>query len=171
MAKTKAKCCHSHDTHPTDKKRNERLRFIIWPWLWWLGIAQRYQIEWSWANKIDPGPWSSGQPDVEAAAAEGMGHYPYRTIVITISRKAFDRLDDEQVEEMLLHELMHADLFWPLRRIVNRMTETLVDKSDRVEYGTLEEAAADLVKHWLLRMKPKDGLKLLLEEQAHGKNL
>lgn len=148
----------------TKKGREERLRRILWPWLWWLGIHQRYKVTWCWVDKLESGPWMKGQVDEDSAAATAYGQYPYREVHLCLAMRPFDDSADAQLEHMLLHELLHADVLWPLRRILNGLTES--GDSDRVEYATLEESAVDLLTHWLIRLKPATGLPMLLKEHV-----
>ena len=161
----------------TKKQREERLRRLIWPWLWWLGIHQRYRVSWCWVSKMESGPWMKGQVAENKAAATGFGNYPYREIHLCLVRWPFDTHDDDDIEHMLLHELLHADVLWPMRRIMNGLTADSKGKvipkrqADRTEYATLEESAVDLLTHWLMRLKPEGGLPLLLKEHVRDKKV
>ncbi len=156
----------------TEKAREERLRRVLWPWLWWLGMHQRYQVEWCWNDKLDRGPWAKGQAEESPVLATAFGTYPYRQLHICLAKPAFDSVDDGVLEHALLHELLHADVLWPLRRILNGLTEDNEGnvpqalQADRNAYGTLEESAVDLLTHWLIRLKPVGGLPLLLKEHV-----
>lgn len=130
------------------RKRNERLRRIMYPWLLYLGISQRKNVTWCWTDKVALAPWSNTEP-----AAECVTNYPYREIHFCFVGKQIDQLEDDHLEEVLLHELMHGDVFGSIRTVVNATdNEALI-----VEVGKLEESAAELLKHWLIRLRDRGG--------------
>ncbi len=144
------------------KKRNERVERLLTPWLNYLGISQRYNVTWCWTDKVEEAPWSSGMT-FSTPAAEGCANYPYRTIHMCLVGKLIDEVDDDELEHLLLHETLHGDVFWPIRRILNRLVFKDEDtvhpklKGDHAEYGTLEESAVDLLTHWLVRLRDRGG--------------
>lgn len=153
----------------TKQQRNDRLRRLMWPWLWWLGIHQRYRVDWCWQDKLDSGHESKGDVEERPVLATAFGRYPYRQLHLCLAAPAFDDMDDDGLEFALLHELLHADVLWPLRRILNSLTED--EGQQRAEYATLEESAVDLLTHWLMRLKPEKGLPLLLKEHVRDKRV
>lgn len=130
------------------KKRNERLKRVLWPWLQYLGISQRKDVTWCWVDTLGKAPWSTTEP-----VAKCTTNYPYGEIHLSLVGKEIDLLDDDELEEVLLHELMHGDVFAPIRTAVNNTK----NKTLMTEVGTLEETAADLLKHWLIRLRNRGG--------------
>lgn len=161
----------------TKQQRNDRLRRLMWPWLWWLGIHQRYRVDWCWNDRLEGGPWTKCEAEELPILATAFGRYPYRQLHICLATQPFDDMDDDELEHALIHELLHADVFWPLRRILNGITEDSKGnvpqalQADRTEYGTLEESAVDLIAHWLMRLKPEKGLPLLLKGHVRDKRV
>lgn len=146
----------------SNKKRNERLERLLTPWLNYLGISQRYNVTWCWTTKVEEAAWSSGG-DYSAPAAEGYANYPYRVIHMCMVGRLIDQMDDGEFERLLLHETLHGDVFWPMRRIINRLVfkedGTVHPKlqGDKDEHGILEESAVDLLTHWLIRLRDRGG--------------
>ncbi len=135
----------------TDDQRHKKIKRAADGLLDWLGVAQQWRLIITFVDSL---PESGGHRSGAVAAITE--DYPYRTINIVWLREAVDVLEEDVLQEVTLHELLHILLFGAAYRFTGTFTAT---KKLTDEWMDIEEAAVDLATHFLTRLRPAGGWK------------
>ncbi|KKN60413.1 hypothetical protein LCGC14_0532470 [marine sediment metagenome] len=126
----------------TDAQRVAKIKKAIYPLLKFFGVSTQYRVVVSFTNRI--GEYHSG------AVAQVVANFPYRNIAIEYLRSFVDGADAESLEEVTIHELLHALVFTPYRGMLG------LDKVP-LQVSHTEESIVDMLTVWLMRLRPKKG--------------
>jgi hypothetical protein len=131
----------------TDAWRRKKVMRASEGLLRWLGLWQTYHIDVFFKTKLEPNATNNGR-DIACNVA---GFAPYRRIAMTFQRAYVDEYTEAEIEETVLHEVIHVALFNPLQKLGLESGLTLA------EWQPLEEGAVDLATRWLSRARPPWG--------------
>ncbi len=129
----------------TDDERLDKVLSISTPVLKWFGLYQSYVIKFNFVDEFD----GSRGGEVVARVEED---YPYRLITIQFQRKYIDNNSPFTIEGALIHEILHPLISGPMDRYLEgRMIGW------GKEYNDLQESLVDLIRIWLVRLRPEKG--------------
>lgn len=135
----------------TDDQRHKKIESAADGLLDWLGVSQQWRIIVAFVDSLPKsGSHRSG------AVATVTEDYPYRTLTIVWLREAVDVLEEDVLQEVTLHEILHILLFGAAYRFTDPLTRT---QKLTAEWMDIEEAAVDLATHFLTRLQPAGGWK------------
>ena len=131
----------------TDKQRLAKVDKASTNLFKWLGVLQQYKLTMEFHDDL-------GEGHRRGAVATVEEQYPYRLIEIACRRDWVDRSTLVQIEETMLHEVLHVLLFCDLERYV--VSQGLERGG---AYTDIEEHAVDLATHYISRLRPARGFK------------
>ena len=137
-----------------DKKREKRILKYLDLWSDFLGVNQTYHLE---AVIIDTCSCNS-----EGMLTEGIPlavtevQFPYRDATISFTREGVDECEEEELERVVIHELLHV-IMSPMGtrggwKAISRMQD-LPDKDLLSVLSIFEEEVTDVLTRVLLRLK------------------
>lgn len=135
----------------TDDERLKKVEAATEGILSWLGVTHQWRIRLEFVDEF-----SSSRGNRSGAVASIDEDYPYRTLTLTWLRTAVDGYDEETIEELTLHELLHTLLFGAAYRFATIYAQ---EHHRTEEWMNIEEAAVDLAAHFLTRGRPEGGWK------------
>jgi len=133
-----------------DDARMERVKALVEPLLFRLGVAQQYSVRICFlaALKSEKNALPNGGPRIIAARVSE--DYPYRVMLIELNRAFFDNSSDYDVVRTVVHEILHITPFGPLHRYAGK----LLGKPPQEDEMWLceEEESVDLLALWISRL-------------------
>ena len=131
----------------TDEERLDKVASIADPILKWFGIYQSYKIKIVFVDEFDGG-------SSEAVVARVEEDHPYRFITIMLKRSFIDNNASSplEIEGAIIHEILHPLISGPMDRYLeSRMIGW------GKEYNDLQESLVDLIRIWIVRLRPEEG--------------
>lgn len=113
----------------------------------------QYRLHVSFADKLDHPPNRQG-----ALAAVSLEH-PYRNIYVELDKEWVDRANGDEIQDTMIHEILHVLLFSPMERFLDKRLPKL-GKREQEEYSDLQEELIELTTLWLCRFRDKFGQKV-----------
>lgn len=133
---------------PTDDTRAEKVQMAVRAMLLWFGFLHQYRLTVSFTDTLEE---ITKRPNAVATVRD---NYPYRNIEMMFKRSFVDKADDDQIQEIVLHEIMHVFLFGPIDRYLEKR-----GLSRDQEYADIEESIVELPTMWLTRLQQEIGPK------------
>lgn len=122
-----------------DDDRHEKIKHATRPLLLWFGFLQQYRLTISFTDDLE----LPNRPDAVASIAD---QYPYRAVELLLKRSWVDKADEENIQEIMIHEILHILLFSPVDRYLQKRGL----KPDQ-EYVDLQEVLVELPVMWIMR--------------------
>lgn len=133
----------------TDDARHKKVVSACKSMLVWMGFLQRYRLVTVFVDDLG----INSRPSAIAAVESD---YPYCDVTVKLKREFVDIADKEVIEETMLHEILHVELFGAVDRWVDNEAER---GSKNLEYLNCQEEAVDRMTLWLTRQRHELGSK------------
>lgn len=132
---------------PTDDTRADKVQKAVRPMLLWFGFLHQYRLTVAFTDDLE-------LPNRPNAAARVRESYPYRSVDIMFNRSFVDKAEDDQIQELVMHEIMHIFLFGPIDRYLDKRGLT-----PDAEWADIQESIVELPTMWITRLQQEIGPK------------
>ena len=134
---------------PADQALMERINRAVLPLLDFLGTTLTYDIIYKFEDTLQD------DEDSVEYSAHVFRKYPYRSIYITFSRSKLKSSSDQELRDILLHELMHEQLAGDFQRALARemLKLEIADSSASALIDRMNEECEDIIDRLAFYMR------------------
>ena len=134
---------------PADQALMERINRAVLPLLDFLGTTLTYDIIYKFEDTLQD------DEDSVEYSAHVFRKYPYRSIYITFSRSKLKSSSDQELRDILLHELMHEQLAGDFQRALARemLKLEITDSSASAFTDRMNEECEDIIDRLAFYMR------------------
>ena len=140
---------YTQSSVPADQALMKRINRAVLPLLDFLGTTLTYDIIYKFEDTLQD------DEDSVEYSAHVFRKYPYRSIYITFSRNKLKLASDQELRDILLHELMHEQLAGDFQRALARemLKLEIADSSASALTDRMNEECEDIIDRLTFYMR------------------
>ena len=140
---------YTQSSVPADQALTKRINRAVLPLLDFLGTTLTYDIIYKFEDTLQD------DEDSVEYSAHVFRKYPYRSLYITFSRSKLKSASDQELRDILLHELMHEQLAGDFQRALARemLKLEIADSSASALTDRMNEECEDIIDRLTFYMR------------------